>query len=763
MPATVLVADDNSNIQRMVTLELEGEGFRVVAVGNGEAAVRKISELRPDLVLADVFMPVRTGYEVCEFVKKNEALAKIPVVLLIGAFDPLDEGEVQRVRADGVLKKPFVPPDPLILTVKQLLERAGVSTAKPDSGKAGVPVPSPTAAAPAFEFVGNDHMPAPFQAFVPPTPPVPRPYPPEPPSPAAPVSDSRSSGTAEASTRVVEKVEEEEEPPQDWIPRPEPVTFLGREEDKPLVFSELLEETAPAKPDAGSPESGKPTRPLTPEEEVRELLREKTSAFYDFDDVEAEDKPTAAGEPRSESALGALPTPREEAIPTETLSEPDSGEPPELARHPESRSFGTELVTAEGGFAEPVLPAGEEDGSRPVETPSASSSVADQAPPAEAMWATSADESAALPPLGQEEQTVEESEPIRGETAQGEPEHVPQSGMAVESTPPFTKLQGWLRETFGMRTEAPLEPPHGEPFAEDTQGGPIVQPLEVSESALETVSEPPPPSEEATLETQAPASQLDEAEEKLLAPLGEVSYESISHTLEAEQAGEPVEEIPMEQGSAVQHTFRPEPDLASKPASAREEAPPAPPEAGPAFEENLVEPAPQDAKPAAEATEAPLVSAEELRATEPFWSVEEPPLVEETTESIRTERFATESFVTEAPTLVTPPPGPAIGGTGEPRLRRGEEPSVIEEPFLAVPVGDEPAPRLAGPAEPVQGKPAFALTPPPGPAPENGELVQKVVEEVMARLSPELLEQISRELVKPLAEAVLKRNRPKPE
>jgi CheY-like chemotaxis protein len=125
--AKILVADDNSNIQKMVGLALKDQGIDVVAVGNGEAAVRKISDIRPDLVLADVFMPVRNGYEVCQYVKSDPSLAHIPVILLVGAFDPLDEQEAQRVGADGVLKKPFVPPDPLISMVKSALQRAGVA------------------------------------------------------------------------------------------------------------------------------------------------------------------------------------------------------------------------------------------------------------------------------------------------------------------------------------------------------------------------------------------------------------------------------------------------------------------------------------------------------------------------------------------------------------------------------------------------------------------------------------------------------------
>src|SRR6202790_3793239 len=123
----------------MVGLALRDHGIDVIAVGNGEAAVRKISDLRPDLVLADVFMPVRSGYEVCSYVKSDPALAHIPVILLVGAFDPLDEQEAQRVGADGVLKKPFVPPDPLISMVKSALQRAGVAHGNASAAKAQGP------------------------------------------------------------------------------------------------------------------------------------------------------------------------------------------------------------------------------------------------------------------------------------------------------------------------------------------------------------------------------------------------------------------------------------------------------------------------------------------------------------------------------------------------------------------------------------------------------------------------------------------------
>src|ERR1700744_4187399 len=128
----------------MVTLSLKDVGIDVVAVPNGEAAVRKLTDSNLDLVLADIFMPVRSGYEVCEFIKQDPRYSHLPVVLLVGAFDPLDEQEAQRVGADGVLKKPFVPPDPLIAMVKSALARAGGQIGPaPPAKKAPEPTRSP--------------------------------------------------------------------------------------------------------------------------------------------------------------------------------------------------------------------------------------------------------------------------------------------------------------------------------------------------------------------------------------------------------------------------------------------------------------------------------------------------------------------------------------------------------------------------------------------------------------------------------------------
>jgi CheY-like chemotaxis protein len=164
----IMIADDNTNIQKMVVLAFEERGIDVVAVGNGEAAVRRLADANPDLILADVFMPVRNGYEVCEFVKKDSRFSHVPVILLVGAFDPLDEKEARRVGADGVLKKPFVPPDPLIAMVMSALEKNPKIAAELAKARE-VPVDPPPPPMPALEIPAKAE-PKPLPEFPEPTP-----------------------------------------------------------------------------------------------------------------------------------------------------------------------------------------------------------------------------------------------------------------------------------------------------------------------------------------------------------------------------------------------------------------------------------------------------------------------------------------------------------------------------------------------------------------------------------------------------------------
>lgn len=122
MTHKLLLADDSVTIQRVVELTFSGEDVQVVTVGDGEQAIARIPIERPDVVLADIGMPKRSGYEVAAFVKGRPDLAHIPVLLLAGAFEPVDEGRAQQVDCDGVLVKPFEPQQ-VIARVKELIDR----------------------------------------------------------------------------------------------------------------------------------------------------------------------------------------------------------------------------------------------------------------------------------------------------------------------------------------------------------------------------------------------------------------------------------------------------------------------------------------------------------------------------------------------------------------------------------------------------------------------------------------------------------------
>jgi CheY-like chemotaxis protein len=107
MRRTILVADDSPTIQRLVTETFADADFDIVSVSNGDAAVRKLEEVHPDVILADVFMPGRNGYELCAYVQHNAALQDTPVILLAGAYDVFDE--TAAVGAASTITKPFEP------------------------------------------------------------------------------------------------------------------------------------------------------------------------------------------------------------------------------------------------------------------------------------------------------------------------------------------------------------------------------------------------------------------------------------------------------------------------------------------------------------------------------------------------------------------------------------------------------------------------------------------------------------------------------
>jgi len=117
----LLLADDSITIQKVVNLTFADEGIEVISVGDGNSAMEKFEEFMPDLVMADINMPGLSGYEICERIKGNEQTRRIPVILLVGSFEPFDEAEAQRVGANDYLTKPFQSIRQLVSKVSDLL------------------------------------------------------------------------------------------------------------------------------------------------------------------------------------------------------------------------------------------------------------------------------------------------------------------------------------------------------------------------------------------------------------------------------------------------------------------------------------------------------------------------------------------------------------------------------------------------------------------------------------------------------------------
>ncbi len=147
MAKKILLADDSLTIQKVVELTFSDSEYDLLCVPNGQRALEKVAEEAPDLILADVVMPEKNGYEVCEAIKANPATARIPVILLSGTFEPFDRDRAERLGCDAIVSKPF-DSQQLLRQVEALLAR--VPEEVPSNATMAIPImanPQPPAAA----------------------------------------------------------------------------------------------------------------------------------------------------------------------------------------------------------------------------------------------------------------------------------------------------------------------------------------------------------------------------------------------------------------------------------------------------------------------------------------------------------------------------------------------------------------------------------------------------------------------------------------
>lgn len=184
---TVYFIDDSATMREVIKIAFRRENINVIACHDAATALAEIEKTRPDIVITDVIMPDKDGYDVCQFIKSHAALSKTPVVLMSGVVNRAVAERAFAVKADELLRKPFQPQD-LIARVKHLL--------KPNVA----PAPNPAAAASAVAALSS--------IFSGSAPAASRPAPPTPPSlpsrPAvsavAPASNGHSAPTAPAGT-----------------------------------------------------------------------------------------------------------------------------------------------------------------------------------------------------------------------------------------------------------------------------------------------------------------------------------------------------------------------------------------------------------------------------------------------------------------------------------------------------------------------------------------------------------------------------------
>lgn len=126
----ILLADDSAHAQRMGERILREEGYEVVCVTDGETALVRLEDVKPDLVIADALLPGRSGYELCEHVRRRPALSHTRVLLAVGLLEPFDEERARQAGSDGVLRKPFEA-SMMLASVKPLVEAARIARGVP--------------------------------------------------------------------------------------------------------------------------------------------------------------------------------------------------------------------------------------------------------------------------------------------------------------------------------------------------------------------------------------------------------------------------------------------------------------------------------------------------------------------------------------------------------------------------------------------------------------------------------------------------------
>lgn len=137
----ILLADDSPHAQRMGERILREEGFEVVSLTDGNAVMARLADVDPDAIMADVFLPGRSGFELCRYVKGEPRFKHVRVVLTAGLLEPFDEDEAKRAGCDAIIKKPFEA-SRVIGIIQPLVKEAQDARSHPAEQAASAPPPA---------------------------------------------------------------------------------------------------------------------------------------------------------------------------------------------------------------------------------------------------------------------------------------------------------------------------------------------------------------------------------------------------------------------------------------------------------------------------------------------------------------------------------------------------------------------------------------------------------------------------------------------
>lgn len=206
---TVYFIDDSATMREVIKIAFRRENINVVACQDAATALQEIEQARPDVIITDVIMPEKDGYEVCQYIKNHPALAKTPVILMSGVVNRAVAEKAFAVKADELLRKPFQPQD-LITRVKHLLKPNGNQAPNPQAAASAAAALTSIFSAASAAQQARQPAPARSSSFagaaveIPaPQPPVSRPAPvAHPPAPPIPINSAPAQARAQGNADV---------------------------------------------------------------------------------------------------------------------------------------------------------------------------------------------------------------------------------------------------------------------------------------------------------------------------------------------------------------------------------------------------------------------------------------------------------------------------------------------------------------------------------------------------------------------------------